>query len=303
MSRTTRGPRSINPVYTWTVAAPASRQASASAAEKTPPHALMGSAPPVAARTSPTIRTVSGNSPRPESPPAPTDRRRSDTGRVLEQVRPSAPPSWAMRASASTASRSTSLRKGGSFTNSGLVRRAPSSRMSRAMWASLSRSRPQETLGQLALSSTPSTWGSSRAWVATTSPGPWSAMLANRGPDRGDRDRVRAAASAPGLGRPTAFVIDPRPGYRAIRGFAFPERGSRVIVPPITYPNPRRPRASRCRQDLSKPAARPTGFDSSIPASEVRSAGSFGVPPIRSHGRGSERMDCANRWAASGGSE
>ena len=39
--------------------APASRQASASSAEKTPPLALMGSVPPVVWRTSATIRSVS----------------------------------------------------------------------------------------------------------------------------------------------------------------------------------------------------------------------------------------------------
>src|SRR6266571_922061 len=106
-------------VYNWTVVAPASRQAIASAAVVTPPQALMGTAAPTSFRTSPIpvmVRSVSGG---PDRPPRLVDSLGSSTGSVLKHVRPDAPPSTAARARARTSAGSSV--GGGSLTNSGLV--------------------------------------------------------------------------------------------------------------------------------------------------------------------------------------
>ena len=150
-------------------------------------------------------------------------------------MRPDAPASCAIDASARTTSRSTSVANGGSFTNTGFAEREriPVTRSRRC--ASLSRSRPHETLGQLAFSSTPSASGSNRANASSASSTASSAMLTNRtAAERSPRASDAAARSAPGLGRPIAFVIEALAGYRTIRGFGFPWRDTRVIVPPTT---------------------------------------------------------------------
>src|SRR5207342_3701898 len=125
-SPTTPGPRKTSPVYTCTVVAPASIAASASAGVEIPPLALTDIPGPIAPRTARTQANVTSSSARPESPPRPIDTRASRTGSVFEIVRASAPCSRAISASASTASRSTSVRNGGSLTNRGRSRRVAS---------------------------------------------------------------------------------------------------------------------------------------------------------------------------------
>ena len=195
---------------------------------------MIGIAPAVASRTSLTMRAVWGQSALPERPPVPVDTRVSETARVFEHVRASAPASCAMRASDSTTSRSTSVMKGGSFTSSG--REVPTRRASTndRRWASLSRSRPHVTLGQLAFSSIASAWGASRSSEETASSSASSAMLTNRGAEARSRSRCWAATSAPGLGRPIAFTIERVVGDLAIRGLGLPARAALVIVPPTT---------------------------------------------------------------------
>ncbi len=124
---------------------------------------------------------------------------------------------------------------GGSLTNNGVAERARIAVTSSRRWASLSRSRPHETLGQLAFSSTPSAWGSSSENASIASSTASSAMLTRRGPAEGaPRARMAAVRSAPGLGKPIAFAMEAFAGYRTMRGFAFPARGAWVIVPPTT---------------------------------------------------------------------
>src|SRR5205823_11356485 len=96
---------------------------------------------------------------------------------------------------------------------------------------SLSRSRPHETLGQLALSSTPSASGSRRRWLDATSSTSSSARLISTGAVRRILARRLAAYWAPRLGSPIAFTIDSDFARRTIRGLGFPDRGLRVTVP------------------------------------------------------------------------
>ena len=167
----------------------------------------------------------------PDSPPRPTARPGSSTRGVLLQVRPSAPAPTAMDASAITASASASVPIGGSFTNSGRRLRAASDRTRAARCSSVSRSRPHDTFGQLALSSIPSTCGSRSSNASRASSICSSAMLASRGPVRGRRARRWAATSAPGLGRPIALTKLARSGSRTSRGLGLPLRGRLVNVP------------------------------------------------------------------------
>ena len=93
-------------------------------------------------------------------------------------------------------------------------------------------------------------------------------------------ERARRDASAPGFGRPIAFTIDAARGYPDDPRLGVPLRG------PVTCRRRRSrtraaPSARGARHRLSKPAARPTGFASAMPASRVRSDGSDGAADPR----------------------
>ena len=250
------------------------------------------------------MRGVYDQRARPETPPRPTASRSSSTSRVFEQVSPSAPASRAIVASDRTTSRSTSVTNGGSFTNRGLGVRARNASTSASRCASLSPSRPQETFGQLALSSTPSTSGSRSSSDETATATSSSARLTKRGAGPRSRWRkVAATASAPGFGSPIALTMERRRVDRTIRGDGLPARAARVTVPPTTYPNPSSPSASRWRQALSNPAANPIGLRSGTPQSSISSDGSLATPPIRCQGNGSPSIAVATRCEVSGGNE
>ena len=206
-----------------------------------PPQATIGTARPVAAATSETIRGVSSLRGPPERPPRPAANRGSSTGIVFEQTSPRAPASIGTAASARTDSRSSSLVNGGSFSSTG---------------RSVRRGRPP---------------AGSPMWPHRAPGGVRTAGVQLEPVDVGGKEldglarridvlvrdacetwrrppgssQVAAAASAPGFGSPIEFTIAPRRGERTILGFGFPFRGARVIGPPTTNPNPSRPSASR----------------------------------------------------------
>src|SRR5436190_4633127 len=251
------------------------------------------------------MRRVSAKTARPERPPRPVASRGSATGLVFDATTPSASFSIATDASATTASRSASVRNGGSFTNSGVAPRWRTAESMSERCVSTSTSLPQETFGQLTLSSKPSTKGWSRSRFRATAPASSSARLTSSaaGPRRRRRASRSATTSTPGFGSPIAFVIDRRCGYLAMRGLAFPSRGAVVTVPPTTKPKPSEPSGPKRPHPLSKPAARPIGFRSASPATVVRSDGSIETPPTADQGSGRPSRRRAIPCAVSGGKE
>ena len=92
-------------------------------------------------------------------------------------------------------------------------------------------------------------------------------------------------------------------GSLITRGFGFPGLEARVIVPPVTKPNPRFNKDRRTLQSLSNPAAIPIGVGKARPATCVFNL-SFPVPFVRRnafHNRGIDRVSSAILWAPSGG--
>src|SRR6185437_8791955 len=73
-----------------------------------------------------------------------------------------------------------------------------------------------------------------------------------------------AAAFAPSLLKPIRFIKALSFGKRNNLGFGFPLCGNGVTVPISTKPKPNVSSSSRYFAFLSKPAARPTGFENVI---------------------------------------
>ena len=236
-----------------------------SSAVKMPPHALMGTAPPVAAATSATIRGVRPERGPPERPPRPVA---SPGVRHRERVRahqaPAPPRRPRVRARSSTVARSSSVRNGGSFRSTGRFVRAAERRKQRPHVRPGRDARARSGCSRSARTRRRAVPGARPSLPHRRAPRRRRSPIA--APSVEHEPGWRAAASAPGLGSPIAFTIALVRGDRTILGLGFPSLGARVTVPPTTKPNPSRPSASRCRHALSKPAARPIGFGSADPA-------------------------------------
>ena len=226
----------MRPVYTWTVVAPASRQASASSGVKSPPHAFIGNPRPVRLADRATQANVPSSRRAAERPPRPTDSVAPDRAACSSRSgRRHPPPARSRRARARLRARPRSERR--ELHEQRQVGRARrSSRPATARWASLSRSRPHETFGQLAFSSIASTCGARSAMRRETRrQGSGRRCSTNRAPCGASRAEVLGG----GLG---ARVRQPhRVHHRArgratatIRGLGLPARAARVIVPPTT---------------------------------------------------------------------
>ena len=101
-------------------------------------------------------------------------------------------------------------------------------------------------------------------------------------PESGLEGSRAEAAAAPWLLKPIRLTSARSTGSRISRGFGLPGCGSAVNVPTSTNANPRAPRARTPTASLSKPAAKPSGPDSSRPNAWTRSTGSRGASQCRS---------------------